>query len=484
MKWRRCYWRFVCLLALGPALADPVLDWNQLMIDTIRADDSAPTLASRNLAVLHAAIYDAVNSIDRTHQPYRFLVETPTEASADAAATAAAYEVTKALYPSLAARSDQLRAAFLAQTPPTPERANGLLLGTRIGRFTLEARAADGSATQVPYIPSSAPGQWRRTPPFFRPPVDPHWRYVTLFCLSTTEPFLAPGPPPLGSAAYAQAFSEVKTLGAADRRTRSTEQSQIADFWSDFSYTATPPGHWQEIAATVARNRGNSLTQNARLFALLSLAQADAAIVCWEAKYRHNFWRPVTAIARAGEDGNADTQPDPAWSSYLNAPPFPEYPSGHSTFSAASAQVLARFFGTDAIRFSAVSDALPGMIREFSSLTECADEVGHSRVYGGIHFQFSNRDGKHSGARVGAYVSDNFLLPNHSLPQLQLEAVQKDTAYVRAHGHLGRTLVVETSDDLIHWQPISTNLAAPGGVLVMDRGGFGLPRRFYRVAEP
>ena len=178
-----------------------------------------------------------------------------------------------------------------------------------------------------------------------------------------------------------------------------------------------PPGHWHEIAEVIAASRTNTLTDNALMFALLSLAQADAAIVCWEAKYRYNFWRPVTAIQNAAA-GNPATVADTNWFHFLNAPSFPEYTSGHSTFSKASATVLAAFYGTDAISFTVGCDSLPGVYRSFTSLSACADEVGMSRIYGGIHFMSANVDGKACGASVANYILGHFLLPNSNRPQL------------------------------------------------------------------
>ncbi|HVR37145.1 MAG TPA: vanadium-dependent haloperoxidase, partial [Methylomirabilota bacterium] len=294
------FFSLITTLCLSPpttrANDDPVLTWNALLLETIRAENSPPTLASRNLAILHASMYDAVNSIERTHQPYRWLLPPDGEASVDAAAVGAAHLVLVVLYPSARARFDEAYVDFLATTPAAPSRTNGLELGRLIGALTVDSRNADGATTEVPYIPSDAPGQWRRTPPDFRPPLDPHWGLVEPFCVPDVEPYVPPGPPSLDGAAYAEDLNQVKSLGDANSLMRTSEQDTIAVFWSDFSYTITPPGHWQEIAATLARNRGNTLHENARLFALVSLAQADAAIVAWESKYRYNFWRPVTAI--------------------------------------------------------------------------------------------------------------------------------------------------------------------------------------------
>lgn len=463
------------------ARGDVVLDWNALVLDAIRVDNTGPTLSSRNLAILHTAVYDAVNSVLRTHQPYRSQLETPPDTSAEVAAAAAAHTVALVLYPPFKARADDLFNTFVSSQPETPSLTNSVNLGVRIGQLTLENRQADGANTQVPYIPSSEPGQWRRTAPFFRPPLDPHWRYVTPFCLEALEPYVPGPPPPIGSADYAAAYNEVKAIGGKVTAVRTEEQSQIAVFWSDFSYTAMPPGHWHEIAATIARDRLLTLPETARLFALISVAQADAAILCWETKYRYNLWRPITAIQRGAEDGNDATEPDEAWSHFLNSPPFPAYTSGHSTFSKASAVVLARFLGTDAISFVARSDSLPGVFRSFTSLAACADEVGMSRIYGGIHYPFDNAEGKRSGAKIGEFVMRNFLLPNSGLPLLVVEPSPDGAPRLRLHGHVGAQVVLDASADLATWTATSTNLAKPGGVpLALDLDGAA---RFFRVRE-
>lgn len=477
---------FLCSLLLPVAIvrADPVLDWNALMIDAIRVDNSGPTLSSRNLAVLHAAIYDAVNSIERTHQPYHFALDAPPGASPEAAAVAVAYEVMKTLYPSFLARANDLYDSWVAAAPKTAALTNGLTFGQEVARLTLQQRAADGSSTDVPYIPSDLPGAWRRTPPFFRPPLTPQWRYVTPFCLPELGPFMPPPPPPLDSVEYALDLNHVKEIGSLNSTTRTAEQGLIAAYWSDFSYTAMPPGHWHEIAATIAVDRGNTLSENTRLFALISMAQADGAILCWEVKYLYNLWRPVTAIQRADEDGNPLTEADPTWTQFLPSPPFPAYTSGHSTFSKASAQVLTHFYGTDAITFTTRSDTVPGVFRTFDSLAVCADEVGMSRIYGGFHFMFDNVQGKATGGKIGDYVSANFLLPHDQLPSLRWDSsLQPGSPRLRLQGRIGLDHLLEASDDLIHWQPVSTNKAVIGGVLFDATAAKDRPHRFYRARE-
>ncbi len=450
-----------------PAMANPILDWNDLMLDAIRIESTAPTISARHLAMLNIAMFDAVNSVTRTHQAYRFQAPLPAgaETSAEAAATSAAYESFVLLYPSLGAWAVDLYAGFLASNPDSITVSNGLALGRQVAWQAVDARSSDGANTEVPYIPSNAPGAWQRTPPFFRPPLTPHWRLVAPFCLPSIEPFLPPPPPALSSAAYADGLEEVKALGGKTSAVRTPEQTEIAVFWSDFSYTAMPPGHWHEMAIGIARAHGVnfSLDQHARLLALLSLAQADAAIVCWEAKFRHNLWRPITAIRRADEDDNPSTAADPTWDHLLAAPPFPAYTSGHSTFSAAAAATLSAVLGTDAIEFVASSDSLPGVTRRFTSLGACADEVGLSRIYGGIHFPFDNTAGKACGQRIGQFVARNYLLPLATLPRIETERSTAGTISFRVHGRNGATTVLARSGDLQNWSPAATNRSIAGG---------------------
>src|SRR5205085_8329625 len=197
--------------------------------------------------------------------------------------------------------------------------------------------------------------------------------------------FRPPGPPSLDSERYAVDYEEVKELGAAVGSTRTVEQTEIALFWADGAGTETPPGHWNSIAQIIATAQGNTLEENARLFALLNIAMADAAICAWDAKYTFHFWRPVTAINYA--------EPELNWASFIVTPPFPDYVSGHSTFSGAAATVLASFYGSDNIAFTTGSDFLPGVYRSFNSFSAAASEAAASRIYGGIHFRAAVEDG-------------------------------------------------------------------------------------------
>jgi PAP2 superfamily len=184
------------------------------------------------------------------------------------------------------------------------------------------------------------------------------------------------------------------------------EQTEIAKFWADGAGTFTPPGHWNQIAQDVARDNFNSLVDNARLFATLNVAQADAAICCWDTKYTYSFWRPITAIRNADKDGNDQTTLDTSWTSLLTTPNFPSYTSGHSTFSAAAAAVLTNFYGNN-YKFSTTGPGLPGVTRSFTSFDKAAEEAGMSRIYGGIHFMSDNTAGLAAGKQVGEHITAN-----------------------------------------------------------------------------
>ncbi len=359
------------------AAQNVVMDWNAATLAALKKDAAAPLLVARALAILHIAQRDAIAG----------------EAEPEVAAAAAAYTVAASLLPSHTAAFDKLR------PPASPAAA----CGEAIARRVLESRADDGSAMHVSYVPRTEPGQWRRTPPFFRLPELPQWAgKVRPFVLEKADQFRPSGPPALTSTEWKTALAEVRELGGKDSKTRTAEQSEIAKFWSDFSYTETPPGHWNSIARTLAEKL--SLAESARLFATLNIALTDAGIACWDAKYHFNFWRPVTAIPRAAGAGNDATLPDAQWLPLLATPAHPEYPSGHSTFSGAALVVLAKTFGTEKLTFSVQSDALAGVTRKFDSLRVCAEECGTSRVFGGIHYRFSCEDGMKLGEEVAKRV--------------------------------------------------------------------------------
>ncbi len=367
-----------------------------------------PPVASRSLAIAHAAIYDAVNGIARTHEPYLVPSAVPTSASRVAAASAAAHQALLSLFPSHTSIFDGLHVAILAGIPSGPQKTNGIAWGEFVATQILAARTGDGSNAVVQPPGGSGPGVWIPTPPAFLRYLLPQWGFVAPFGMSSPSQFRPPGPPALESQQYAADYEEVKELGALVGSTRTEDQTEIALFWADGAGTETPPGHWNSIAQTIGATRGVTLEENVRLFALLNIAMADAAICSWDAKYTYHFWRPVTAIAFA--------EPQLNWMSFIVTPPFPDYTSGHSTFSAAAATVLPLFFGTEDLPFTTGSDFLPGVFRSFSTCQDAAEEAALSRIYGGIHFRSASEDGLQAGSSIGEWTVTHYLLPkgNHS----------------------------------------------------------------------
>jgi hypothetical protein len=231
---------FLCAECRG----DVVTYWNTLLLDAVRNESTSPPLAARNMAIVHVAVFDAVNAIKRKYESYLPVTGAPSRASGEAAAIGAAYECLVELYPSLTASFDAALAVSLGSLPPGQSRDDGFWFGQLIAMIALASRSADGSSTTVPYIPGDEPGDWRRTPPFFRPPELPQWPYVDPFAMTNGAQFRPPGPPPLNSARYAADLNQVKAWGTVNSTNRTPEQTAIARFWSDFSYTVTPPGHW------------------------------------------------------------------------------------------------------------------------------------------------------------------------------------------------------------------------------------------------
>jgi hypothetical protein len=402
----------ICLLLVFalPALvqADVVHDWNDVALAAIERHSNPPPVASRALAMMHVAIFDVVNSVEPTHQAFRFYVPESATASREAAAVQAAYRVLLQLYPDERDRLEDARAQSLAQVATGVAKTAGIQLGNVVATRVIDWRRDDGSERTVPYTPGTQPGQWRPTLPEYQPALLPHWGTVAPFGISYASQFRPSFPPELKSAEYTRDFHEVRMLGSANSVIRTDEQTEIAHFWADGPGTATPPGHWNRIAQNVAQSRGMSLQENARLFALLNVAMADAAIVCWDTKYACNFWRPVTAIREADNDGNFETIAHADWRPLLVTPPFPSCTSGHSTFSGAAAQMLFLFFGRDDIDFTDDSTkGRPG--RSFVSFSQAAQEAGRSRIYGGIHFEFDNQGGQKSGRALGQYIFDNHM---------------------------------------------------------------------------
>lgn len=395
----------------GAARADQVTTWNDTLLQAIRTDKTPPPKASRAMAIMNVSIYDAVAGLVGGSAPYHVTDAAPAGASADAAAAAAAHRALLALFPAQAAALDGAYTAALLTIPDGAAKTSGITWGEAVADQILALRAHDHATDTVPYSPPTGGSWWTPTPPAFAPALLPNWPRVTPWTMTSGSQFRLGPPPTPGSAAYTAALREVRRLGKVDSTQRTADQTQIALFWSDGGGTATPPGHWLIIAEGLAQQHSLTLAQSSRLFALLSLAVADAAIVAWDHKFYYHDWRPVTGLQHADLAGDPAILPEPHWTPLLATPPFPSYTSGHSTFSGASAKILELYFGTGAVSFSTTSDGLPGVQRSFSSLSAAAEEAGQSRIYGGIHWQYDNQAGLASGRALAEHVFFNYLAP-------------------------------------------------------------------------
>jgi len=441
--------------------------WNAIAVDASGLDHTpvapggqrvfgeqlGPTRASRAMAIVHIAMFEAVNAVTPRYKSYAGVPPMP-RASMDAAMAQAARDTLVALFPSQSATFDQHLADELGAVRQRPQREAGVELGHRAAAAILALRANDGSAVAEPrlgvnFFTGNAPGNWRQDPIGQQPiAMGARWAEVKPFVLSSASQFRIPPPPALDSVDYATAFNEAKAYGGDGVVTptiRSAEQAEIGTYWA---YDGTPslcapPRLYNQIAMQIAAQLHTDTVDLARLLALLNVAMADSGIAAWESKFYYNFWRPVTAIREADPgtgpsslgDFNASTSGDPTFTplgapaSNLTGPnftpPFPAYPSGHATFGGALFETLRRFYGRDDIAFTFVSDELNGVTRDhdgnvrplvprsFQSFSQAEEENGQSRIYLGIHWSFDKSEGIKMGRHVADEVFDNAFRPRH-----------------------------------------------------------------------
>jgi membrane-associated phospholipid phosphatase len=393
----------------GPSV-NPVIEWNRTLLVIVRtAGAQPPTIHStRSFAILHASIFDAVNNIDGTYSPYLVrLTDVSRLASQPAAADQAAHDILVALYPTFQATLDSELQQDLAKIPEGQEKTDGVSVGQAVAAEILAFRSTDGAnVIPPPYSPGNQPGDYQFTAPNFAPADFTQWPQVTPFALARADEF-RPGPPPqLTSDEYTRAFNEVKSLGFITSKTRTQEQTLIGNFWN-----GNIQDFWNEIAQTAALGHQLGLARSARLFALLNISLADSTIAFFEAKYNYQFWRPITAIELAGDDGNPNTKPNANWLPLpTKTAPDPSYPGAHSAISFAGAEVLKSELG-DRFTFDVTSESLQGVKRHFTSFSEAAQEAGLSRIYAGQHFRTDHIAGAGLGRRVGESIVDTILLP-------------------------------------------------------------------------
>lgn len=426
------------LLVLWPSAvsADAVTLWNENAAKAATAAclhmSGNGLVESRMYAMVHAAVHDALNAIDRRSRPYAFHARVNGPVSADAAVAAAARDVLVSVIPTLpepdpcpadgVAMANALYASALASIPNGPAKTVGVALGQAAAADIVDLRADDNSDQNMfvfDYMQGTEPGEWRFTPGF---PLAfaPNWGEVTPFVLKKSSQFRARPPFHLASQKYAADYNEIKQIGGNGTSTPSTrtpDQTEIGLFWVESS-----PLAWNRLARAISAERGFDLWENARLFGLLNLAMADGYIASWETKYHYRFWRPVTAIRLGDDDGNPATQGDPDWTPLVQTYPMPDHDSGHATQGGVAAEILKQVFGTDDIAFTACSTTLPAgqncqdatpVLRSYTSFSQAADENAVSRIYIGIHFRRAVEEGVRHGRKISEFAVHQFMKPVH-----------------------------------------------------------------------
>jgi hypothetical protein len=393
------------LAAVQGADADTIPDWNLVTANALQTAKAGTGLAhSRVYAMVHGAMFDAVNAINRRYQSYAADLKAPLGACPDTAAAVAAHAVLLELYPQQQAALDTTLATSLAKVQDGQAKADGMTLGKAAAEKMLALRRNDKVSEKASFAPKSGPGAFQL--PANANPIGPHWGSVTPFVLKSIEDFRLPGPPHLTSSRYAEEFNEVKAVGAKNSTLRTAEQTAIALLWQP-----TSPITYNAMLRVMPELKQKNIVEQARVFALLNMAASDAFIVGWRDKYSFLFWRPETAIRNAGSDGNDATSADATWEGLVSPfPAHPEYPSGHALYTGVMETVLRDFFGTDRMTL-VVTNPDRKIARTFASFSEIAKSVEDARVWAGIHFRGADIDGTRMGRRVAEYVMKNCMQP-------------------------------------------------------------------------
>jgi hypothetical protein len=395
------------MTALLPAIAraDAVLDWNETGVATVLAARQPPPESARAMAMMHLAMFNAVNAIERRYTSYGFESRSASGASASAAAAAAARSVLAGLFPDQREAVEKAYAASLARLSGERGIEAGVALGEQAARDCLAMRTKDGVGMANVYRPVTSAGVYIPT----ALTASHDWREVKPWVMRSPSQFRPEPPPTLRSATWTRDYNEIKEVGARNSAKRTPEQSEVARFW-----TAVGVVTWNPVVRSLAASKPRSLVANARLFALVNMAASDAFVAVFDGKYTHNFWRPVTAIRNGDMDGNDATAPDAAWLPFVETPMHPEYPCAHCISAAAVGAVLEGEFGTGRVpTISMTSPTAPGVTRRFERIADYVKEVDNARVWGGIHYRNSTEVGERMGREIGRLVSSTALQPAH-----------------------------------------------------------------------
>ncbi len=399
---------FAALAVPATARADAVTTWNVYATSAlIGTAGQAPPVAALHLAMVHGAVYDAVNAIDGGHEGYLLSsrVATPFD-SKDAAAATAAYRVLTSIVPAQDAVLKAQYDASLAGIPAGTQKTRGIAVGEAAAAAMIAARTADGRFGPFRLTPGTTAGVWRPVLPAFVNDPNAWLKDVKPFTIESSSQFRSKGPNALTSLKYTRDFLEVKWVGSASSTIRKPDQTQAALYWME-----NGTGTWSRIARLLAARYGLSVADNARLFAMLYMSEADAAISVWDDKAHWLFWRPITAIREADTDGNPFTAKDESWLPLIPTPPYPEHPSGHAGLSGSIVASFQDFFGTDDVAFSDTNNA--GLTRSWTSFSQAIDEIVDARVWSGIHFRTADEQGARIGREVANWREKHFFQPVH-----------------------------------------------------------------------
>jgi hypothetical protein len=393
-----------CLAPVTLARADVITDWNERAFATMSAEKVMFNgYLNRTMAIMHTAMFDAVNAVERRYQSYAANETAMPGTSAEAAAAGAAYTVLVKLYPNQAAVLDQAKAASLAKIADGPGKTKGFALGDSVANTLLTMRANDGVIVPNAWRPSTAPGVYVTT----ALPATPHLGQAKAWMLQNNDQF-RPGPPPaIDSAQFARDYNETRVLGAVNSSKRTADQTEAARFWE-------MPGAlgWNQAVSQLVVSKTMSLVDHARLRALLAMAFADSSIAVWDAKFHYNFWRPITAIRNGDLTNNPATPRDAGWTPVINTPLHPEYPAAHSINDGVGVAILEAYFGSGTLpTFTLKYDPMPGVTRQYNSIHQLAEEVSNARVWGGVHYRTSCETGEAMGKKIGEFAMANYLKP-------------------------------------------------------------------------
>jgi hypothetical protein len=392
---------------LPAAAGNVVIDWDEKAVSIVQpATGPLPLLAVRNIAILHVAMFDAVNSIEPRYKPYKVRLPATPDTSKEAAAAAAAGAVLIKLVPDAAADVQSTLTSYLASLPDGEAKSQGIKLGEAVAAKILEIREKDGGSAADAYRPRTKAGIYIPTPITFG------WQLATMtpFGLASPSQFRAKPPPPLKSEEWARNYNEIKDLGAKNSTKRTARQTEDARFWLNVGPRAYNPLPRQVVTA-----KNMDVLDSARFMALFSVAAADALIAVMDAKYKYEFWRPITAIRNGDIDGNPATERDATWQPIDATPMHPEYPCAHCILSSSVAAVIEGLLGTDEIpEVSLTSPFVPGVTHHFTSLRAFGDEVANARICAGFHYRFSTVAGREMGQKIGAYIVKSVMQPSQT----------------------------------------------------------------------